>query len=107
MKANAKYTTEPWEEPAKRKRTWVLPVLCIVLSVCVVFLSAVCLHYVKVNAALAQENINLSRALYEAKQETGEKPSAFLEEKAREQAEAIDEAYGPGAYGGTEWTFSD
>lgn len=107
MKANAKCTTEPWEIPVKRKRIRVLPIVCAILAVCVVFLSAVCLHYVKVNGALAQENINLSRALYEATQETGNKPSAFLEDKAREQAEKIDEMYGPGAYGGTEWTFSN
>ena len=34
-------------------------------------------------------------------------PSDFLTEKAREQAEKIDEEYGPGAYGGTDWTFGE
>lgn len=99
------YSAEPWEEPVK-KRSRFLPVLCAILALCVVFLACVCLYYVKVNGALAQENINLSRALHEATQTSSSGPSSFLEEKAREQAERIDELYGPGAYGGTDWTFS-
>ena len=99
------YSAEPWEEPVKKRRR-VLPVLCAILALCVVLLACVCLYYVKVNGALAQENINLSRALHEATQTSSSGPSSFLEEKAREQAEIIDELYGPGAYGGTDWTSS-
>lgn len=77
MKESGKYTAEPWEEPVKHKRGKALPVLCVVLSLCVVFLSAVCLHYVKVNGALAQENINLSGALHEAEQ--NDQPASFSE----------------------------
>lgn len=61
------YYAEPWEETPKKKKR-LLPILCGVLAVCTVFLSCVCLYYVRVNGLLAQENISLSRRLREATQ---------------------------------------
>lgn len=74
--------SEPWERPALR-RISPLQMACIGLLLLAVSLAAVCIYYVRVNGRLAEENITLSQALYDAEQKVRKKESEIRELEAK------------------------
>lgn len=94
------YVVEYYRREEQRKKVWrVVLIFAVAFVMCFLIMSMQSKEWHNGYDA----GVNAAQEEPEKAEESSGIASDFLREKAQEQAEKIDEEYGPGAYGGTQW----